>query len=158
MKNAAVASLVALYAAPCNPGGGSPPPPVPTPYASVNQGLAVCGGPSSHPITTNSIAIDAVSDTLTAKVTYNGGCKAHEMMLCWGGWSTIAKPTQLLGFFVEHWDNEDLCTDRVTETLEFDISKLRDDYSFEGGGFGEDEYVYLVFTDESKYLYDFRLE
>jgi hypothetical protein len=59
---------------------------------------------------------------------------------------------------VYHWDNGDTCTTRVTEHLEFDVSKIRDDYSVFEDGFGEDELVWLVWGDGRKFLYDFKVE
>lgn len=156
MKLATTAGLTALLAGPCNPTPTTPP--SPTAYPSDNAGLAVCGT-GGHAVTVNAVGLDASSDTVTVDVTYNGGCKAHEMTLCWNGWSSIAKPTELYGFFVYHWNNDDTCTTRVTERLLFDVSEIREDYSvFNEEGFGEDELVWLVWGDGRKFLYDFKDE
>jgi hypothetical protein len=102
------------------------------------------------------VTLDAPSDTLTVEVTYPGGCKTHEMTLCWSGWSSVAAPTELYGFFVDHWNDGDSCTGLVTETLHFDLSDIRYDYDVDGGGFGDDDVVWLVFADGKKLEYDFR--
>ncbi len=153
MKFSIFSALLATQAATCN--GGSAPAPVPTSHPSDIIGLAHCGGPSSSAIRVGTPRLDVLADTVTVDVSYRGGCVAHEMTLCWSGWSTTTQPTQLLGFFVDHYDNGDACTPTVTETLTFDVSELRAQYSVDGGRFGEDEVVYLVFEDGTTLEYDF---
>ena len=155
MKLATTAVVSALLAGPCHPAPSTPP--SPTAYPSDNAGLAVCGT-GGQPVTVNTIALDAATDTVSVGVTYAGGCKAHEMTLCWNGWSSIAKPTELYGFFVYNWDNGDTCTTRVTEHIDFDVSQLREDYSVFEEGFGEDELVWLMWSDGRKFKYDFAVE
>lgn len=63
-------------------------------------------------------------DILTLKVTYSGGCEAHEFNAYFNGVYMKSEPPKA-GIFIEHISNGDLCKQLVTEELKFLITDVR---------------------------------
>lgn len=68
-------------------------------------------------------AVEASGRTLTAEVTYGGGCAPHRMdLVAWGGWLE-SNPVQV-NALVTHDDGGDRCKALVTQERAFDLSPL----------------------------------
>lgn len=76
-----------------------------------------------------------VGRTLTAEVTYGGGCEPHTMdLVAWGGWME-SFPVQIEAL-ITHDDSDDPCDAVVTETRVFDLVPLARAYAEAYGGAG----------------------
>ena len=60
---------------------------------------------------------------LQVDVTYQGGCKIHSFSLKWDGIALFTNPPTI-PLILTHQSNGDECTDKVNETLYFDLTKL----------------------------------
>jgi hypothetical protein len=60
---------------------------------------------------------------LQVDVTYQGGCKIHTFNLKWDGIALFTDPPTI-PLILTHRANGDECTEKINETLYFDISKL----------------------------------
>jgi hypothetical protein len=68
-------------------------------------------------------AVDVSGRTLTADITYGGGCASHRMdLVVWGGWLE-SDPVQV-NALISHDDGGDRCRALVNETRAFDLSPL----------------------------------
>ena len=61
---------------------------------------------------------------LSIVVNYSGGCKDHEWALK-GSTSYLKSLPPKKGIFLEHNSNEDVCRTFITDTLKFNIEKLK---------------------------------
>lgn len=66
-------------------------------------------------------------DTLEIDVGYSGGCETHQWTLCWDGSFMESEPVQA-NLSLHHNANGDMCEAYIEETLEIDISALRQSY------------------------------
>ena len=103
------------------------------PFAS--DALAECGpGTSFDPL----LSVDAVSlegDLLSVDVSSGGGCEMHLFGGCWDGAFLESEPVQV-GIEIAHEDNGDTCEAIITETVEIDLTPLREAYIAGYGGEG----------------------
>lgn len=68
-------------------------------------------------------AVETAGATLSAEVTYGGGCRAHRMdLVAWGGWME-SFPVQV-NALITHDDGDDPCDAVITETRVFDLGPL----------------------------------
>lgn len=87
------------------------------------------------PYTLGAVTVDGL--TLSAEVTYGGGCAAHVMDLVgWGGWLE-SNPLQI-NALVTHDDADDPCDALITETRPFDLRPLVRAYEGAYGPIGAD--------------------
>ena len=72
--------------------------------------------------------VEATGITLTATVTYGGGCSPHRMdLVAWGAWME-SEPVQI-NALITHDDGDDICDALVTEERVFDLSPLARAYT-----------------------------
>jgi hypothetical protein len=64
------------------------------------------------------------ADVLTLVVSYSGGCQQHTFTLN-GTKNYMKSMPPKLGLFLEHNSNGDSCRELKTETLQFDLKKVR---------------------------------
>ena len=89
---------------------------------------AVAFGPEPQQIDEFVMEAAAIAaDTLTAKVSYGGGCKDHEFVLTAGEEFLESDPVQLL-LTLTHDANGDACEAWLTEDLRFDLTGIRERY------------------------------
>lgn len=66
-------------------------------------------------------------DMLFVNVGYGGGCQEHEFTMYWNGlWAESAPPQT--GVRLIHDANNDFCEAYLSETLQFDLSSITDQY------------------------------
>ena len=75
-------------------------------------------------------------DKLFLNVGYGGGCEEHEFTLCWPSQSFMESNPVQTGLEVLHDANDDMCDAYFFDTIEFDLTPLRDAYvdGYGGGG------------------------
>jgi hypothetical protein len=67
--------------------------------------------------------VESANSTITAEVTYSGGCGEHRMdLVAWGGWME-SFPVQI-NALVTHDDDDDPCDAVVSEVRSFDLFPL----------------------------------
>ena len=64
------------------------------------------------------------NDILTMKVSYSGGCEAHEFNAYFSGIYMKSEPPKA-GLFIHHINNGDMCKKLVTEELKFNLKTIR---------------------------------
>ncbi len=85
------------------------------------------------PYTLGSVTVEG--RTLTAQVTYGGGCAAHRMdLVAWGGWLE-SFPVQIHAL-ITHDDEDDPCDAVVTDARRFELSPLARAYEDAYGPIG----------------------
>lgn len=62
-------------------------------------------------------------DILKVTVSFSGGCSEHTFKVIWSGQILLTDPCQI-NLILTHNDQDDTCTENVTETLEIDLKKL----------------------------------
>ncbi|MFA4852105.1 MAG: S-layer homology domain-containing protein [Candidatus Gracilibacteria bacterium] len=67
-------------------------------------------------------------DTLFVNVGYGGGCEEHDFDLMWDG---SFEDSENASLYLIHEGNDDACEAYANETLEFDLSSIKDAYSEE---------------------------
>jgi hypothetical protein len=98
----------------------------------------------NDPVTINAVKVEG--DLLIVNLSYGGGCKEHIIDLArvhpWCGTPPLPPPS----FQIRHDANNDACEAWITETLQFDISRLRESgespvtFSFSAIGYGDDHF------------------
>ena len=85
--------------------------------------------------TLGSVAVDGL--TLTAELTFSGGCGEHRMdLVAWGGWME-SYPVQV-NALVTHDDGDDPCDGILVEERAYDLAPLREAYEAAYGTIGDD--------------------
>lgn len=85
------------------------------------------------PYTLGEVVVEGL--TITAEVTYGGGCDRHRMdLVVWGGWME-SFPVQIEAL-VTHDDSDDPCDGLLTESRRFDLSPLARAYVEQYGDSG----------------------
>ena len=98
----------------------------------------------NDPVTINTVKVEG--DLLIVNLSYGGGCKEHIVDLArlhpWCGTPPLPPPS----LQIRHNANNDACEAWITETLQFDISRLRESgespitLSFSAAGYGDDPF------------------
>lgn len=63
-------------------------------------------------------------DILIIKVTYSGGCEAHDFTAYFNGIYMKSQPPKA-GIFIKHDNNGDNCRELITEELKFTLDELK---------------------------------
>jgi len=95
----------------------------------------------NDPVTINTVSLDG--NLLIVSLSYSGGCEEHTIDLArlhpWCGTPPLPPPS----FQIRHNANNDACEAWITETLQFDISPLRESgespvtFFFSATGYGD---------------------
>jgi cysteine-rich repeat protein len=86
----------------------------------------LCAEPSpDDPLTLEEVAL--VGDVLAVKLAYGGGCEEHEIGYCWDGAFAESDPVQVWTR-IAHDAKNDPCDAWVQQSLEFDLSDLKQSY------------------------------
>lgn len=72
-----------------------------------------------------SLSIDG--DTLSVVVGYGGGCETHLFEICWDQSFQESEPVQV-NLEIWHGGTPDMCEAYLTDTLEFDLSPLKQEW------------------------------
>jgi len=82
---------------------------------------------SRDPFTINSVTLD--HNLLTISVTYGGGCEDHDFALIASELWALSNPPQV-GIVLSHDAHHDLCKALITKVLTFDLTPLKERYSY----------------------------
>ncbi|KOH42535.1 hypothetical protein [Sunxiuqinia dokdonensis] len=98
----------------------------------------------NDPVKINTVKVEG--DLLIVNLSYGGGCKVHTIDLArvhpWCGTPPLPPPS----FEIRHNANNDFCEAWFTETLQFDISRLRESgespvtFTFSATGYGDEHF------------------
>jgi len=78
-------------------------------------------------------ALTISGDTLTATLSYSGGCEAHEFTLCWPDGAFLESEPVQAHLEILHSGTPDPCEAYPTEVVDFDLTPLRGAYTTSTG-------------------------
>ena len=94
-------------------------------------GLPACAATDGHATDLGDVTVSG--DTLTATLSYSGGCEAHDFTLCWpDGVFLESEPVQA-HLEILHTGPPDPCEAYPTEVVDFDLTPLRAAYAASTG-------------------------
>ncbi|WP_339736969.1 NigD-like C-terminal domain-containing protein [uncultured Sunxiuqinia sp.] len=98
----------------------------------------------NDPVTINTVKVKG--DLLIVNLSYGGGCKEHIIDLAHVHPSCGTPPLPPPSFQIRHNANNDACEAWISETLQFDISRLRESgespvtFLFSAAGYGDEHF------------------
>ncbi|WP_428263637.1 hypothetical protein [Haliangium sp.] len=96
------------------------------PESSEPGDLADCRTSEGDPISISDASI--VGDVLTVDVSYSGGCAEHEIVLCWPDQAFAESNPVQASLELWHDDHDDACDGIVNDSVDFDLTPLRDEW------------------------------
>lgn len=104
---------------------GCPGPGGDTDDSGTGEGLAICESAHDDPYTVNSVTLSG--DVVSVDVSYGGGCETHDWDRCWDGMFAESYPVQAT-VTLGHDGHDDACDAWISETIEIDLTPLREAY------------------------------
>ncbi len=85
--------------------------------------LSACTASDGDGYTINDLLVSGHS--LTADLSYSGGCETHEFVLCWPSQAFMESAPVQVDLEIWHDANGDSCEAEITEDRVFDLSSLQ---------------------------------